>query len=148
MAIETNINKNQSMSAAHAAAQSLPAAAKNKLSLLHLLRATGEFVVFSVLAILLVEGIFRLCGIGQQEYLQADPVLGCRHIPNQLVTWRMEGYSSDRLSSAGLRDVEHNIAKPAGVKRVALLGDSSTEGMQVSLSNTYAKVLEKELGAG
>jgi lysophospholipase L1-like esterase len=112
------------------------------------LKRGGEFVVFSLVAILLVEGIFRLCGIGQQEYLQPDPVLGCRHIPNQLVTWRLEGYSHDRLSSAGLRDVEHSIAKPVSMTRVALLGDSSTEGLQVPLSQTYARVLEKQLNGG
>jgi hypothetical protein len=140
MAIDTEIKHSPSVPLPFSAA-----APKRTPILSTAIKRIFEFTILSVIAILLVEGIFRLCGIGQQEYLQADPMLGCRHIPNQLVTWRMEGYSSDRLSSTGLRDVEHNIAKPVGTKRIALLGDSSTEGLQVPLSNTYAKVLEKQL---
>ncbi|MBI4533962.1 MAG: SGNH/GDSL hydrolase family protein [Candidatus Melainabacteria bacterium] len=64
------------------------------------------------------------------------------------MTWRLEGFSSDHISSAGLRDVEHSITKPPGVTRIALLGDSSTEGLQVGLNDTYARVLERMLNGG
>ncbi len=60
----------------------------------------------------------------------------------------MEGYSSDRLSQAGFRDVEHSLSKQAGVTRVALLGDSACEGLQVPMKDTYARrlqaILDKE----
>lgn len=96
----------------------------------------------------MLEWFFALCKVGQQEFLKPDPVLGCRHIANKVVTWRLEGYSNDRLSSQGLRDVEHTLSKPIGVTRIALLGDSSTEGLQVPLEKTYARLLEAQLNKG
>ena len=47
----------------------------------------------------------------------------------------------DQISSSGLRDVEHSITKAKGVTRIALLGDSTTEGLQVPLNDTFARVL-------
>lgn len=106
---------------------------------------TGEFFILLVLAVFVLETFFKFAGIGEQEFLQPDKQLGSRHIPGKLVTWRMEGYSHDRLSSTGLRDSEHPVNKPPGITRIALLGDSSTEGMQVPLSETYGKVMERLL---
>ncbi len=105
----------------------------------------GEFLVLLVIAVFVLETFFRFAGIGEQEFLQPDKQLGSRHIPGKLVTWRMEGYSHDNLSSTGLRDTEHLVAKAPGTTRIALLGDSSTEGMQVPLNDTYGKVLERLL---
>src|ERR1700687_5059060 len=42
-----------------------------------------------------------------------------------------------------MRDVEHTIAKPAGVYRIALLGDSATEGLQVPFDATYGREIER-----
>jgi hypothetical protein len=50
-----------------------------------------------------------------------------------------------RMSSHGLRDVEHEFAKPPGTFRILLLGDSYMEGLQVELEQTFARVLEREL---
>jgi GDSL-like Lipase/Acylhydrolase family len=104
-----------------------------------------ETIVFLLLAIVLVEGFFAICRVGQGEFLQPDREMGCVHIPDKLVTWRLEGYSNDYLSSVGLRDTEHPVAKAAGVYRIALLGDSATEGLQVSMPDTYGKALERLL---
>jgi len=89
-----------------------------------------------------LELLLSACGVGQEEILQPDPVMGTRHIPNKQVVWRMEGFSNESFNSEGLRDVEHPIAKPAGTFRIALLGDSATEGLQVPLKETYSSVLE------
>ena len=106
-----------------------------------------EWVALLLAAITILELGLRAAGIGQQEFLAPDLKLGCRHLPNKLVVWRMEGFSSDHLSSTGLRDSEHSIAKPEGVTRIALLGDSATEGLQVPLSQTYGRKLEAMLNA-
>jgi hypothetical protein len=103
------------------------------------------FIFLLLVAVGLLEGIFALARVGEQEFLQPDLKLGCIHIPSKVVTWRVEGYSHDVLSSHGLRDIEHRIQKPAGVTRIAVLGDSTTEGMQVPLSDTYCRVLEQSL---
>jgi len=98
-----------------------------------------------LIAIVALECFFAFCRVGQGEFLEPDSELGCVHIANKVVTWRMEGYSNDRLSAARLRDTEHTLLKPKGVYRIALLGDSATEGLQVPLADTYGKVLEKQL---
>jgi len=103
------------------------------------------FPFYLVVAVALLEGFFRIAGVGQGEFLQPDLQMGCRHIPGKVVTWRLEGYSCDRFSSDGLRDTEHSFAKPAGIYRIALLGDSATESMQVNMNETYGKVLEARL---
>jgi hypothetical protein len=104
-----------------------------------------EIALLPCLAIVGLEGFFRLTQVGEGEFLQPEPVLGTVHIPNKYVTWRLEGYSHDKLSADGFRDVMHTQAKPAGVTRIALLGDSATEGLQVPLEKTYGRVLEQSL---
>lgn len=114
-------------------------------------RIVLEWSVYMAAAIVVLEVLFNIANVGNQELLTPDPTLGCRHIAGKRVTWRMEGYSNDRISSAGLRDVEHPLGKPLGVTRIALLGDSATEGVQVPLEDTYSRVLEgllNEKGAG
>lgn len=111
-------------------------------------RTTIEPCLLAILAIAVMEALFRFCGVGGQEFLEPDPVLGCRQIPNKQVTWRLEGYSNDTLSSTGRRDVEHNLTAAPGATRIAVLGDSATEGLQVSLKETYCRVLERLLNSG
>jgi len=107
----------------------------------------AEALALCAVSIAALEGFLKMAAIGQQEFLEPDKQLGCHHIAGKQVTWRMEGFSNETLSSTGLRDTEHSLAKPANVTRIALLGDSSTEGMQVALDQTYGKLLEKYLNA-
>jgi lysophospholipase L1-like esterase len=51
------------------------------------------------------------------------------------------------INSQGLRDYEYPAAKPPGVYRVMLLGDSTTLGWGVPFNETTAKILERELNA-
>lgn len=121
-------------------AQELPPATQTPFWLLAL-----QFTLYVLIAIFLLEAYLRIAAVGQQEFLQPDLQLGCKHIPNKVVTWRLEGFSNDRINSDGLRDSEHMFAKPKGVFRIALLGDSATESMQVNLDQTYGKVLQSML---
>ncbi|MBI2454282.1 MAG: SGNH/GDSL hydrolase family protein [Parcubacteria group bacterium] len=50
------------------------------------------------------------------------------------------------INSKGLRDLEHDYQKPAGVTRILGLGDSVTFGSGVSFEDTYLRQLEKKLG--
>jgi hypothetical protein len=105
------------------------------------------FLVIFFVGIVLLEIVFRFAGIGEGETLEPSQTLGCIHIPEKMVTWRLEGYSHEKLNSQRMRDVEHAIKKPDGVQRIAILGDSTTEGLQVSLDETYARQLQNQLNA-
>lgn len=104
-----------------------------------------ETVTLATVAVFTLEIVLNLCGVGMEEILQPDSQMGMRHIPSKKVVWRMEGYSADSLNSQGLRDIEHSLVKPPGVFRIALLGDSATEGLQVPLEDTYARGLQSKL---
>ena len=51
-------------------------------------------------------------------------------------------------NSQGLFDVEHTLAHPAGVRRVAVFGDSLTRGWGVDLPSVYPRLIEQELNRG
>ena len=108
-------------------------------------RNVFEAAVCIVLAVFALEGLFRVAGVGGQEFMVVDHKLGTKHIPGKQVIWRMEGFSADNINSLGYRDIEHTVAKPLGVKRVAIMGDSHSEGLQVPLQDTYARRLEESL---
>jgi hypothetical protein len=105
------------------------------------------FIVFLIVGIVLLETVFRIARIGEGESLEPSQTLGCVHMPGKMVTFRLEGYSHENLSSQRMRDVEHAIVKPAQVKRIAVLGDSTTEGLQVSMDETYTNQLQNRLNA-
>lgn len=108
-------------------------------------KPVGETVLALAVTVFLLESFFNFAGIGQQEFFEPDPILGARHIPSKQVTWRMEGLSRDSFNSFGMRDYERTLAKPADTVRVAVLGDSGAEGLQVPLKDTFPIVLEQML---
>ncbi len=118
----------------------LPAAKKKRT-----LRFFGETLIAATVAICLLESFFNLVGIGQQEFFEPDQILGARHIASKQVTWRMEGLSRDSFNSHGMRDYERTLVKPEGTTRIAVLGDSAAEGLQVPLEDTFTIVLQKML---
>lgn len=109
----------------------------------------------SVSSILLICGALLVCaevtlglvGLGDDEYIKVDPILGISHLENKWVDFRQEGFSRTKISSAGLRDIEHQLAKPTGVQRIAFLGDSKTQALQVSLEDTFVRLVENNLNA-
>jgi hypothetical protein len=73
----------------------------------------------------------------------ANPNLGFVHAPNTDAC--LMGVDV-RINSQGLRDREYSLAKPPGVYRILMLGDSTTLGWGVSAGETAAKLLERQLG--
>jgi hypothetical protein len=49
------------------------------------------------------------------------------------------------VNSQGLRDREHATEKPLDTYRIAVLGDSFTEGFQIPIEKTYWSVMEQKL---
>ncbi len=73
-----------------------------------------------------------------------DPRLGWRNIPGWEATTNGKKLT---INSRGLRDREYALAKPAGVRRVLVLGDSYTWGYGVANDEIYTEVLERSLAA-
>jgi hypothetical protein len=99
------------------------------------------------LMLILIEGFLALNHIGEQEYLKVDPVIGFAHLENKLVTDRSESLGIDKINKSGLMDVEHSLTKTPGQQRVAILGDSITEALQLPIKERFTRVLEGKLNA-
>ncbi len=82
------------------------------------------------------------------EFFRPDPAAGVLHIEGR--AGRSVSREFDvavRINNDGFRDRDRARAKPAGTKRVVVLGDSITEALQVPLEETFAARLEQRLAA-
>ncbi|MBS1989616.1 MAG: SGNH/GDSL hydrolase family protein [Cyanobacteria bacterium SZAS LIN-3] len=104
-----------------------------------------ESVIALVVVVSLVECLFALAGIGEQEYLRVDPVLGFVPMEGKHVTWRKEGNGHIQFNSQGRNDIERPFAKPADTYRIAMVGDSFVEALQVDRHLNFCTLLEKQL---
>jgi len=52
---------------------------------------------------------------------------------------------SVKVNSAGFRDREHVVANPAGIRRIALLGDSFLEAIQVPFEHSITSLLQDRM---
>lgn len=100
-----------------------------------------------VVALGLAEAALRLAGISHAFPWTFDRELGLALRAGSEGIFREEGVARFRINSQGLRDREHAIAKPPGVLRIAVLGDSFAEALQLAAENAFWSVLERELAA-
>jgi hypothetical protein len=104
------------------------------------------FVLSSFIAIAALEAVFFLGHLGEECFVQIEPLTGFGHIPAKLITWRAEGYSQSQFENNGVRK---KIGSSVGAefKNVVLLGDSVLEALQVPYEKSFAALLEKRLNA-
>ncbi len=87
-------------------------------------------------------------GVVRHPFARFDPDLGWSKPENASGILRRSEYRvALKINSSGLRGPEIPLAKPPGVKRVLLLGDSFTEGYTVEEPLTVRARLEKELSS-
>jgi hypothetical protein len=110
-----------------------------------LFKSVLPYIAWQLVALLAVEATLAFAGLGEEELFKLDPEIGTVHMTNKSITWRKEGYARSYLHDNGLRESGVTVAKPAGVYRIALLGDSQVEGIQVALEDTAGQLLEKRL---
>ena len=105
------------------------------------------FIVSSVVCLTLLEGSLRALGFSYPAFFQPDPQVGTIHRPGAEGWYRSEGEAYVRINAVGFRDVHWSLEKPQSTFRIAVLGDSFTDALQVDLAATYSKQLEKLLGS-
>jgi len=87
----------------------------------------------------------RATGVSYPSFSQIDSDLGASLRPGAEGWYKREGQAYVRINSAGLRDREHVRTKPAHTLRIAVLGDSYAEAVQVPMEDTFWSVLEREI---
>jgi lysophospholipase L1-like esterase len=97
------------------------------------------------LSLAAAEGVLRYAGFSYPLLHVADELAGLRLRANAEGWYRSEGEAYVRINSHGWRDAERSLERPAGALRVAVLGDSFTEALQVPLEKTFPARLEREL---
>src|SRR3954463_8195536 len=98
-------------------------------------------------ALMLGEAALRMAGFSYPNFWKPDPVVGTALTPGMEGWQRDEGRAYVKVNSHGLRDREHAIAKAAGTYRIAVLGDSYAEAMQVELERAFWALLPAKLEA-
>jgi hypothetical protein len=67
------------------------------------------------------------------------------HIPGAEGWYTAEGKSYVRINASGWHDKERPLRKPAGVTRIAILGDSYTDALQLPEDSAFPAILERTL---
>jgi len=98
-----------------------------------------------IFALLLCELFLRLTGYSLPNFYERDPVVGSALRPNSEGWWTKEGRAYIRINSQGLRDREHTKTKPANTLRIAVLGDSYAEALQLPMEQAFWAIMEKKL---
>lgn len=99
------------------------------------------------IALALGELALRAAGFAYPNFWEPDPLAGSRLRAGMEGWQRDEGSAYVKISSQGLRDVEHPVAKPADTYRIAVLGDSYAEAMQVAEERAFWWLLPQRLKA-
>lgn len=98
-------------------------------------------------SLLAAELVLRLAGVRHPAFYRPDWVRGYTLRPGASGLWSREGRGQVTVNREGLRDREHSPQAAPGVLRVAVLGDSFTEALQVNLEQTWWKQLEQRINA-
>lgn len=113
--------------------------------LLFVLIAAAQFVIF--------ESAMRLWGSSEaapsfQGLFTDDPVIGYRLKPGARTRFETVEFAAQiDINGSGVRDTEEIGAKPAGERRIVILGDSLVLSVQVDFHQTFGELLEQRLNA-
>ena len=101
-----------------------------------------------LVALCAFELLLRGIGYSAPIWYQPHPQLGWTLRPGVAAWFTAEGRAFVEVNAGGWRDLEHARAKPADVYRIAVLGDSYAEAMQVKRAETFWALLPERLRAG
>jgi hypothetical protein len=95
--------------------------------------------------LLVAEVGLRVAGFRYLNLYQDDQDVGFALRPGAEGWWQVESETYIKISEEGLRDRAHSKAKPPGTLRVAVLGDSYAEALQVPMEAAFWAVVEQRL---
>ncbi|MCA1632444.1 MAG: SGNH/GDSL hydrolase family protein [Acidobacteria bacterium] len=95
--------------------------------------------------LLIFELALRAAGYTYPVFYAPDAARGWSLRPGVEGWYRKEGAAYVRVNSEGLRDREHAKGKPPDTLRVAVLGDSYAESLQVEQEKAFWSVMEARL---
>lgn len=101
----------------------------------------------ALFALAVGEVALRALGYSAPVWYQPDPELGWALRPNAAGWFTREGRAWVQVNRAGRRDRDVPLQKADGVYRIAVLGDSYSEAMQVDRSQAYWALLPARLAA-
>ena len=107
----------------------------------------GSMTVGIVVSLLLAEGALNLAGVRYPSFYTVDRERGFALRPGAEGVWSREGRGSVRINQAGFRGPDLPEAPAQGVLRIAVLGDSFTEALQVDEQDTFVQRLQITLAA-
>ena len=105
-------------------------------------------ILFGVIfGLALAEISLRAIGYNFPEFYVTDASRGYALRPGVSGWYRKENDVFVRINSDGLRDLEHTKTKPPDTIRIAVVGDSYAEALQVPLESTFWFLLSKSLNS-
>lgn len=107
---------------------------------------TAALIIFGVIcAGLIAEGGVRIANHFFPYFYCYDAARGWGLRPNAAGYYRREGAAYVEVNSDGFRGPDFAKPKPPGTVRIAVLGDSYTEAIQVPYEATFASVAARQL---
>ena len=103
------------------------------------------FLVGLVIFVGVCELALRLAGFNSPIWFGPDEHLGWGMRPGVQGWYTKEGRAYVRVNHAGFRDVEHALEKPADTYRIAVIGDSVVEALQIDMRDAFWWRLQEEL---
>ncbi len=108
-------------------------------------RRLGLMLFGLFVGILIAEVTLRLIDYSFPEFYVTDTSRGFALRPGASGWYTKENAVFIQINSDGLRDREHQTTKPPNTIRIAILGDSYAEGLQVPLESAFWYLMESHL---
>ncbi|MGH7933786.1 MAG: SGNH/GDSL hydrolase family protein, partial [Candidatus Binataceae bacterium] len=103
-------------------------------------------VVFGVVvALIIADAGVRIANHWFPYFYCYDQYRGWGLEPGAAGYYDREGHSDVRINNDGFRGPDYTLAKPRNTIRVAVLGDSYVEAMQVPEDETFTAIIQREL---
>ena len=112
-------------------------AKKNANSILALLSVLLTFVILEI--------FLQVIDFSYPSLYRLSEVVGVEHLPGTNGWNRKEGEQYIKINRDGMRGPVFAKTKPPNTLRIAVLGDSMTEGSQVAVKNLFSSILENDL---